>query len=107
VEYLSELEKDMLLAIQEQEDLSAAVPSSLLPHRHRHSPEPTREQMDQEQDQSETSRSGLKGPKDSSPHRPQAEEGEPQGQQQEGAEGATAQGFQMSLSNTNHRTSCR
>lgn len=78
---MSGLEIDMLLAFQEQEDLSVTAPSSLLPYLH--SPGPTREHTGQEQDQSGTSCGGLKEPNDSSLHPNQAEEGEPQGQQQQ------------------------
>jgi hypothetical protein len=51
VESVSELEKDMLKAFNEQEDLSSAnTPEP--PHSRRHSPEPACLQVDQEPDQS-------------------------------------------------------
>jgi hypothetical protein len=71
-ENMSELERGMLLPFQDQEDLSAAAPSS------RYSPELTHEQMCQESDLSGTNCGGLEEPRNSSRHDTQAEGGEPQ-----------------------------
>jgi len=76
---MSELEKDMELAFQEQGELSMAAPMS--PLLHSHSPEPTREQMEKEQDWHGTSLGGLEEPKHRSQHHVQAQDDEPHAQQ--------------------------
>jgi hypothetical protein len=91
-ENVSRLEREMLLAFKEQEDLSVTAPSSPLPRRH--SPEATREHTGQEQDPSGSSCGGLKEPKDSSLDATQAEEGEPHGQQQKEEAVGAIKGFE-------------
>jgi hypothetical protein len=65
-ENVSELERDMLLAFEEQEKSSSATaPSSARPPRH--SVEPSHPQIDQEHEQGGTSYSSLEGLRHSSP----------------------------------------
>jgi hypothetical protein len=70
----SELEKDMLLAFKEQEDLSLAhSPNSV--HRQHLSPKPAQPEISQEPDQSGSSRASLEEPGHGSPLRPEKAEG--------------------------------
>jgi hypothetical protein len=85
-ENVSELERDMLLAFEEQEKSSSSTaPSSPCPHRH--STEPSHPQIDQEHDQSATNYGRLEELGYGSPLGSQdQEEEEPQEQQEVGVE---------------------
>jgi len=80
-ENISELERDMLLAFEEQEKSSSpTAPSS--PRPHRHSTKPSHSQIDQELDQSGTSYGRLEGLRHGSPLRSQDQEEEELQEQQ-------------------------